>query len=61
MADTGDRAERVLSCLRIVVTTLEELAPIMPTTADMSDTDMALMYLRHITRHLESGNASTTP
>lgn len=36
-----------------IITWLEDNAGDLPTLADISDADMALMYLRHIKRHLE--------
>jgi hypothetical protein len=53
MTPRSDRAASVLNSLRVIISTLEEIAPSMPSVPDMSDTDMALMYLRHVTRHLE--------
>lgn len=44
---------RVLTGLRTVILWLEENAENMPSLPDTSDADMALMYLRHLEKHLE--------
>ena len=36
-----------------IITWLENNAGELPTLADISDADMALMYLRHVAKHLE--------
>lgn len=40
--------------LNEIIKWLEENAGDLPTIPDIADADMALMYLRHLKRHLES-------
>lgn len=40
--------------LRELIAWLEANASTLPSLPDVSDADMALMYLRHLARHLET-------
>jgi hypothetical protein len=44
--------KRQLNSIRVIILTLEEMAPDLPSLPDTSDADMALMYLRHVEKHL---------
>jgi hypothetical protein len=44
---------RKLNSIRVLILTLEEMAPELPSLPDTSDVDMALIYLRHVEKHLE--------
>lgn len=44
--------KRHLNSVRVVILALTEMAPELPSLPDTCDADMALMYLRHLEKHL---------
>jgi hypothetical protein len=51
---------RKLNSIRVLILTLEEMVPVLPSLPDVSDADMALMYLRHLEKHLQSEIEATS-
>ena len=53
MSTNDEVRMRALVRLRLVVREVEELITDLPSLTDISDADMALMYLRHIEKHVK--------